>query len=368
MSIQTSNVLQKKYAEKAVVRDEALMEAICARTFTTFEGAKAWVAAFSEPVGSENHTKALQDYNASVSLAVDLVMGRKNAVWEKHKMVTSTVGMVSPIQVAQYINAYDELLIDNEWMAAYRMDDLTGGFLGSILNIKQSFRFEQVREITDPAPMGPFAKSVWSLISPEYYKGGMKISDDILEKDPLTSLNLIFSVARYAMLTMKTDNAYLNMNGAATLANTAGYVTAFTTSAQKTITKARLALLKRLKNRGYSMSRNQLIHLYASLDLEGDIETIFGNFSPNTNAVATNYRAIGNYIRHYSMNLLPDLGLSAGDTGILVVAGFGNALGQFQSPRFAQDKDILTSTTRVVVGEGYVFTGDEIQFQLFKLS
>jgi hypothetical protein len=196
----------------------------------------------------------------------------------------------------------------------------------------------------------------------------MKIADDILEKDPLTSLNLIFSVARYAMLVKKTDNAYLNMNATAALANTAGYVTAFTTSAQKTITKARLALLKRLKARGFQMSRNQMIHLYASLDLEGDIETIFGNFSPNTNATATNYRAIGNYVRHYSMNLLPDLGLSAGDTGILLVGGFGNALGQFQNPRFAQDKDILTNTTRVVVGEGYVFTGDEIQYQLFKLS
>lgn len=360
--------VHEKYRDHVATRDAHLMDAVVARTFTSTEKAAQWLKDWNSPRESEAHQKAAAQFVESLSVVNDCMMGRENGVYTRHKTVTSSVGVITPMMVQQFINAYDELLLDNEWMAIYRMDDLTGGFMGSITNIKQSFRFEQVNDKTDPAPMGPFAKSEWEVFTPEFFKGGMRIANDVLAKDPLTSLNLIFSVARYRMLEVKTQNAYTNFNAGIVLADAAGYTTAFTTSAQKSITLGRVALLERNKAKGYAVTRNQQIRIFASLELEGDVETIFGAFNPNTNAVATNYRAIGNYTRHYSLNLDSDLGLGGGNVVALVLGQYQNNLGQFSNPKFAQGQDILTDTTMVVVQEDYIFRTDETQIQIVHIS
>lgn len=357
-----------RYKEFGANRDQLIMDSLHARTFTNKDKAAQWLKDFLSPRDSEAHLKAVAQFNESMAVVNDAILGKENGILTRHKTVTSSVGLVTPMMVQQYIVTHDELTLDNEWMAVYRMDDLTGGFMGSITTIKQSFRFAQVNDKTDPAPMGPFAKSEWSIITPEFFKGGMKIANDILLKDPLTSLNLIFVVARYAMLEMKTANAYLGLNAGFTAANSAGYTTAFTTSAQKSITLGKVALLTRNKAKGFKLTANSQIRIFASLELQGDVETIFGAFAPNNNEIAKNYRAIGNFTRHYSLNVESDLGLGGGDCVALVLGQYDNCIGQFSNPKFAQDQDILTDTTRVVAQEDYIFLTEETQIQIVHIS
>jgi len=368
MSVTSSNILQKKHLESAINRDALYMDAMMARTFTTKKGAEEWLKGFQAPKDSELRQKAVTQMVESFNVVNDVMSNRPNDVYSKHKTVTSTVGLITPQQVVQWMNAYDELTLDNEWTSIFRMDDLTGGFMGSIGNIRTSIRFERVNDKTDPAPMGTYAKGDWETFGPEFYKGGLRIANSILQKDPLTSLNLIFVAIRWKMMETKSGAAYEMINAMIAAASAAGYVQSFTTSPQKTLSLGRVALLRRLKGKGYGISRGLQTRIFGALELEGDIETIFAGFSPNTNQVAVNYKVVGNYTRHYSLNLATDLALSGPNACAIIAPGLLNNMGIFENVKLNQDSEILTDTTLIVASEDYIFRGEEQQVQVINLA
>jgi hypothetical protein len=362
------SIAQHEYNLAAIERNRAIKEAVYAKTFLDEQAARRWVRDIKGDTKSDGYTAAVKQFEESLSTVSDVLNGRENGVLARYKTVTGPSGLMPQQTIQTFLINQDELLLDMEWMAVYGMADLTQGFRGSMETILQNFIFEQVNDSTDPAPAGSWSRSEWENFTGEYFKGGVKVANELLEKDPLTALNLIFTAARIKVLEKKTADAYTAMNAAITVAAGASQTTAYVNSVQETITKAKTALLRKNKGKGWGLSQSMAIRIFAAGELEGKIEAAFGSFAPVTNNVTNNYRVVGNFSRHYSLNLAPQLGLGGADRAVLVLPRIKCHHLQFRNMKMAQGVNISTDTTDIVALEGRTFITESDQFWVVSLA
>lgn len=313
--------------------------------------------------------KAIEHLCKAAMSVTDCDLGRQNMIVERHKTVTSTVMPMLGTTIQVFTNLADERNLDMQWRQWFGVDPLQGGLKGSLFDILNTVVAHELNADTDDIPASDFMSSTWAAILPEYKGGRVRVSREILQKDPMTTINGIVVAIRYALEVLKSQLAYTATQAAITAANGAGYTTAYTAgSVVRTLNAARLALFQRNFNRGWSLDGTTPAVLVANEAHRDLVEAAFAitvnSLINNANGTITVQYPI---TRVYTYNLAADLGIS-GSKAALILPARKNRYGIFKD---AMIESYLRQENNAVVvdgREGYNFITDTQSFQVLTIA
>lgn len=355
---------------KFAAKKARLEQAIFAPVAITKEGAKA----IMDDLRSGDEAK-VRSANEQIELAVksptDALSGQFNAITERNKAVNSTVMPMMGRVVEVFINQFGDELesLDDSWMSYLAVDVLTGSFKGTIFEIINKVVAHPIADSTDPIPFSKYKASTWENILPEYYGAAVAIEREILDNDPLSSLNNIVIAIRIALLKKKTEVAFERINAGIALAIAAGYVTAYTASnLAKTLNSAYLTLIERNQGKGYGLTgqTNTVLTGY-----EGHRSLVEPVFEITTNSLINNpngtIRTRYPMTRQYSFYFEDDLG-DSGSKMALILPFRRMRLGNFRTQKIESETKIDTNSQNTYGREAYNFLIDETQIQVVTIE
>lgn len=317
----------------------------------------------------EKRAKTIEHLCKAAMSISDSDLGRVNLVTERYKTVTSAVMPMLGTTVQVFTNLADERNLDMQWRQWFGVDALQGGLKGSLFDILNNVVGYELNADTDDIPASDFMSATWAAILPEYKGSRVRVSREILQKDPMTTINGIVVAIRYALEVLKSQLAYTATQAAITAANGAGYTTAYTSSSVVlTVNAARLALFQRNFDRGWSLDGTTPAILVANEAHRGIIEAAF-TLTTNTRTESANGTVIVQYpiTRVYTYNLAADLGIS-GSKAALILPARKNRYGIFKD---ASIESYLRQENNAVVvdgREGYNFITDTQSYQVLTIA
>ena len=296
-------------------------------------------------------------------------MGRRNLVLDRHKAVTSTVLPMLGQTVETFVNYADETDLDMQWRQWFATDPLQGGLKGSLYDILNLVSAHDLPTDTSDIPASDFMAATWANILPEYKGARVRVSREILQKDPMTTVNAIIVAIRYALEVKKSQLAYTATQAAITSANSSGYTTAYTgSSVVRTINVGRTALIQRNFNKGYGLSGTTPCILVANEAHRDLIEAAF-MITVNSLINSSNGTFIVQYpiSRVYTYNLAADLGIS-GTKCALILPSRKNRFGIFNDPRIESYLKQDNNAMQVDGREAYNWITEDDQFQVLTIA
>ena len=355
---------------------DGYVESINTKSITDETVAKKILAGFLKGLQNEEDPEfkeAVKDLHEILNTANDMRNNRMTDALKKAygatdgaKGVTSSVMPMMPRTVVEFRNMFNEDDIDDYWMMVYITDVVTDSMAMSLADVKNLVSFKRLKSANDKLPFGDFMKSTWENMEAIYYGGGVAASEEILKKDPLTTVNNIIIAIRIAAEVLKTAEATVNIQAAIVAADAAGYTTAYTASSIiKTLNRARRTLIQRNKGKGFNLNGNTQVVLIANEALRGDIEAQF----LQTNNVAFGTVQVSYPItRVYTENVADTLGLSGAVKAVMVLPYRKNRFGLFKSLDIRSWEDPETNSRKVGGREGYNFLTNEEQFEIAVLA
>ena len=342
----------------------AMLESIFAPAVVEHEKAKALV----DDILSGDSTRSEKAWNFIAKAARstdDYLAGRKNDTVERHKTINSSVMPITPAMVITFLNMGDENQLDMEWMKVYAIDPLGTALAASVAEIKNMVEWYDLDTDTSTIPESNLTASTWADYRPRWKGARVNISREIMQRDPMTTVNLVVSAIRYKAEIKKSQDAYTSIQAGIVTANGAGQVTSYTgSSLPRTFDAARYALATRNNNKGYQLSAATRMQLLANIQLEGVIEAAY-NF--------TNFIAFGTQLpqrpidRAYTYNLAADLGIS-GTKAALFLPQRGSRHGQFKDLTIENVTRIENNAIVFVCWMGYEFITESDQIQVVNLA
>jgi len=349
-------------------REKGLVHSIYApSSIDKADAAKAVDNLLSDDKEVRNKTIAIL---CKAAMAVtDYDLGRTNAVNERAKTVTSSVMPIMGTTIQVYTNMADERNLDMQWRQWFGVDPLQGGLKGSLFDILNLVVAYELNSDTADIPASDFMASTWASILPEYKGARVRVSREILQKDPMTTINNVITAIRYAMEVLKSQLSYTATQAAITAANGAWYTTAYTgSSVPRTLNAGRLALMQRNFDRGWGIDGTTPAILVANEAHRDLVEAAFA-LTVNTRTESANGTITIQYpiSRVYTYNLAADLGIS-GSKVALILPARKNRYGIFKD---AMVESYLRQENNAVVvdgREGYNFITDTSSFQVLTIA
>lgn len=355
---------------------DAYIQSICTKSVTDEEAAKKILKGFLKGMQNEDdkeYLEVVKDLQEILNTTNDMRNNRMSDPMRKalgepsynQKGVTSSVMPMMPRTVVEFRNMFNEDDIDDFWMMVYQTDVVTDSMAMSLADVKNLVSFKRLKSSTDKLPFGDFMKSTWDNMEAIYFGGGVAASEEILKKDPLTTVNNIIIAIRIAAEVQKTTEATTAFQAGIVAANSGGYTTAFTSSIIKTLNKGRRDLIQRVKGQGFNLNGNTQTVLIANESLRGDIEAQF----LQTNSVPFGTVQVSYPItRVYTENVADDLGLGGAVKAVMVLPFRKNRFGLFKSLEIKSWEDPETASRKIGGREAYNFLTNEAQFQILTLA
>ena len=287
----------------------------------------------------------------------------------RQKLVDGSLLIDAPAGGGQFTgltNWYNEMDLDMEWRPVFNRGDFRTNRFASIGILTSLVKWGEVG-MNAPIETSPYATAEWDKLIAKRFGGG--IGNDRrtmnLNQQFAITLNNEISALRWKSMEFQADFAYILLNAAFAAANTASQVTAFITGdLPRTINKANVALIQRLKGTGQNVSANTQMHLYAALELQDVIEAAF---DATKGLDGENIRVRANIVRHYSTNLATDLALGGNDVCALVRPGFENLWADFDGLKFETTSEIKRNTLEVIGQEQYNAEMNSLQCQIIEM-
>lgn len=372
------------YNQEQVLKQLNFTKLLSANTFNTDAEAKAFLADMTG-IDPEKKKNAIMHLVDAVNLPTDFLHGKSltshNGLWGKvasqisEKSITGLTHTGPTAQiVAQFESSGSELTRDMEWMAFFDMYSITGALVAEIVDVISLVTWSEY-EFNKEIQTSAYKQDSATFLTASRYGGGLAFNRLDFQRHPMVSLNMAINALRVKSVDLKISNAYTTIQAGITAADTAGQITLWNAlGVAHTLNNGRNTLIQRNANKGFNLSFNQTVEVYANPQHYDILQAVMAAWYPTQSSDGTTannaIRIVPNTINmHMSYNILNDVGQTTNKLAVaMVLRGQKNIWCDFDPLRFGQNENIKIDGLEMIGQEYYASQAATDQIQIVNLE